>query len=759
MNKRGLSQVVTSVLIILLVVSSIGVIWFFVRPLLNSISGIGSEDLTLNYDIIDAEINSELRFVDVVVQRKTGEGNVSALKIILYDVTGQSVDFRSDISLMELETRTIRVDYSNKGVVDIRQIGVAPIFFVSGRERVGSITDIYSFFQNDFTEEELGNNFVFSLDSDGFIRELNWTYDGSNWKRIIWAEHGRVPTWRKVYLHSFIGNDGRDDGWKYYVGDGWPIPSDSLFTHERHSNIDYSLVSSSNDSIVLKAETSVLEIEDTIIFLGNSVRIDISIRNKLNDNLIVKVPVQFGGLEFDSSSRYRLKADRGGNILQFPDVHGGETVSSSYPYKIGSFSPVSAVWDSSHTIGLQYVTEINLPDYVEFSENAKDRTNTKMKSTITAQIPANSIKTFSVFFRVAEGSGNWINALSPYKNWFDSYYTSEMNYCPTGPFSYYIGRNSNRYNQITKRWNLGTTIEQIYQSHASLSRLQELGMKFFVFHSGISTHGSHLNSSLYTPDWNFPNGVSFNPTTELVDPNIDVAIDPSKLTQFISQYNLQNINTIWYSRPCAEIYGANIIYHSNGDSDWTEGEDYTFVRGTPSYVDGNDLRIQENIEKHYQRIKFYVQHGAKGFYFDATGCPGDEEFFEYVERRILQEEGVELVNFQEGARDRNALHRPQIPIVHSGDLAHSNLLFWLVPQASYYRGKKWGANDLTDKEVEYIIGLGYQPIISQSLGNLNQEEINQAKEWICESYNNQYSRWASYGDGLNCPVPAKPSYC
>ena len=52
MNKRGLSEVITTVLIILITLAAVVLLWTFIRPTLQSASKqIGTQDFTTSFDI------------------------------------------------------------------------------------------------------------------------------------------------------------------------------------------------------------------------------------------------------------------------------------------------------------------------------------------------------------------------------------------------------------------------------------------------------------------------------------------------------------------------------------------------------------------------------------------------------------------------------------------------------------------------------------------------------------------------------------
>jgi hypothetical protein len=87
MNKRGLSQVVTTVLIILLVLVSIILIWVAVRPTIQSAGEqVTGDCVTLEYEVIGCDfIAAQSR---VKVFRNIGKGTITGMKFIFTDSLG-----------------------------------------------------------------------------------------------------------------------------------------------------------------------------------------------------------------------------------------------------------------------------------------------------------------------------------------------------------------------------------------------------------------------------------------------------------------------------------------------------------------------------------------------------------------------------------------------------------------------------------------------------------------------------------------------
>jgi glycosidase len=249
--------------------------------------------------------------------------------------------------------------------------------------------------------------------------------------------------------------------------------------------------------------------------------------------------------------------------------------------------------------------------------------------------------------------------------------------------------------------------------------------------------------------------------TDLIDPNLDIHIG-SNLQKFEEVFENAGAELFWYDWPCSIIDGADIIYHDNNDGQWTGpgiNQDYHFETGEPK--NKVDLRIPANQQRLYDMLDFIASNGVQGFYFDASACPGDEEFFDYAKAEFSQRYGLNYF-IMEGARDRSSLKFPQVPLLKLPNMpeSHSVLIDWLVPYGTYYGGVF--NNVMTNEEIDEIISKGYQPIISNSLGTSDtnyEEHMALWKGWMCDAYVNQYERWLYYGSSIGCSQPQQPSYC
>jgi len=206
MNKRGISQVITMVLIILLVLVAIATIWAFIRPVINKgVGDISISQFTISMEIVSpTEVDYLKQEVIVKVRRNAGQGDVTAINVILEDSEGNSKVFRNEVAIEELETKTLTVDYSGSGLLDdIVEIAIAPIFSgPSGNEITGNI---------------LGETQEFDESFEGIVGY--WNFNGNTDDQSGKGNHGNIfGGVNCTVVASGIINEGCDfDGDDDYV--------------------------------------------------------------------------------------------------------------------------------------------------------------------------------------------------------------------------------------------------------------------------------------------------------------------------------------------------------------------------------------------------------------------------------------------------------------------------------------------------------------------------------------------------------------
>lgn len=135
MGKRGLSEVVTTVLIILLAIIALSIVLFFVKSfLINEGKNVKNLQFDSNINIARAEINSSNSNV-VHLTVRTLSDKIDKLKFVFYDEFGNAkvVDTQENTTLSKLERKSFTFEVTGlEG--DIVKVGVYSIFIEDGKE-------------------------------------------------------------------------------------------------------------------------------------------------------------------------------------------------------------------------------------------------------------------------------------------------------------------------------------------------------------------------------------------------------------------------------------------------------------------------------------------------------------------------------------------------------------------------------------------------------------------------------------------------
>ncbi|MFA4953036.1 MAG: hypothetical protein WC584_02330 [Candidatus Pacearchaeota archaeon] len=149
-GKRGLSDVVVSLIMILLVLLAIGIVWVVVKGIITNTS----EDMDLTGLTIDMKITEVINdrtnppsltgVLNIKIKRNPGEGDLNGL-IFVFEGNGKSGEFKTTQTINEVEEKQFSIiptDLTTIGFSEIGKVSVVPIFKLkSGKEKQGNIAD------------------------------------------------------------------------------------------------------------------------------------------------------------------------------------------------------------------------------------------------------------------------------------------------------------------------------------------------------------------------------------------------------------------------------------------------------------------------------------------------------------------------------------------------------------------------------------------------------------------------------------------
>ncbi len=148
-EKRGLSAVVATLLIILLAMILIVIVWVVIRGNVKDQSDeISLDKFTVNLKISDAKIIDDTHLNTKII-RNVGEGDIYGVYFVVHDIHDSEVA-RYNISMKELEEKKFEITLYVLNASEARKITLAPIIKLnSGKEVVGSINDEFLLIRNE----------------------------------------------------------------------------------------------------------------------------------------------------------------------------------------------------------------------------------------------------------------------------------------------------------------------------------------------------------------------------------------------------------------------------------------------------------------------------------------------------------------------------------------------------------------------------------------------------------------------------------
>jgi len=126
-SKKGMSDVVTTLIIILLVIAAIGIIWVVVKPFISGGAGqfdIKSKCLSVDVKPIMVRCN-ETGICDVTLKRSAGGEAISGVKIIYYDANLQT---NSTISAGTIDEQMTKLVSGISTGLNVTKVEVAVYF-------------------------------------------------------------------------------------------------------------------------------------------------------------------------------------------------------------------------------------------------------------------------------------------------------------------------------------------------------------------------------------------------------------------------------------------------------------------------------------------------------------------------------------------------------------------------------------------------------------------------------------------------------
>ena len=143
MEKRGLSTIITSLILIALALVAIGVVWVIISNVISQqeeVIDVQSQFVFLNIKSAEKSTGE----ISILLRRESGKGDILGVNFVFYDDTSSEVVYR-DSDLAEYEQSTFVISLSELSEENVVSVSVAPVYGDAGNKLFGSVTDIYQF--------------------------------------------------------------------------------------------------------------------------------------------------------------------------------------------------------------------------------------------------------------------------------------------------------------------------------------------------------------------------------------------------------------------------------------------------------------------------------------------------------------------------------------------------------------------------------------------------------------------------------------
>src|SRR3990167_5776507 len=139
-DKKGVSAVITTLLIILISIVAIAVVWVVIQNLVSE----GSSDVSLDrfaFNIVIRSAYIDGQDVKISVHRNAGGGDLQGIYFIFHNGT-DSISVQENFALEALNDKSFSFNFgAYPGLSTSNLVSVAPIYFSGGEDTIGDITD------------------------------------------------------------------------------------------------------------------------------------------------------------------------------------------------------------------------------------------------------------------------------------------------------------------------------------------------------------------------------------------------------------------------------------------------------------------------------------------------------------------------------------------------------------------------------------------------------------------------------------------
>jgi hypothetical protein len=147
-NRKGLSTIIVTLILILVSLVAVGVIWVVVRNVIQTgTEGVGLSQFSLSAKILDVSMDNSSNNISLTVKRNAGEGELEGISFVFSSGENNEVITRN-VSLKELEQMNFYFHLINTSVSDLISVSIVPLIKQDEKQITGIALDKYNLGKN-----------------------------------------------------------------------------------------------------------------------------------------------------------------------------------------------------------------------------------------------------------------------------------------------------------------------------------------------------------------------------------------------------------------------------------------------------------------------------------------------------------------------------------------------------------------------------------------------------------------------------------
>jgi hypothetical protein len=144
-NRRGLSTVIVTLILILVSLVAVGVIWVVVRNVIQTgTEEVGLSQFSLNAKIMNVLVDNNSNNISLTVKRNAGEGELIGISFVFSNSNADTEVITRNVSLKELEQMKFYF-HLNTSVSDLISVSIVPLIKQDEKQISGIALDKYNF--------------------------------------------------------------------------------------------------------------------------------------------------------------------------------------------------------------------------------------------------------------------------------------------------------------------------------------------------------------------------------------------------------------------------------------------------------------------------------------------------------------------------------------------------------------------------------------------------------------------------------------